>query len=527
MSLPTDLDNSALQPAIQASLWSRIEAFFFQPERPVGLALVRILLPLVLLIPTLHRIYRVREFYTLDGAPAPIWDNYGQPEFLPIPTAPVAAGMYAVLLLSLVSACVGWRTRMSLVISGVLLPYFAMVDLIGTMSKFTIVSTHVLLLMSMSSCGRTWSLDRWMARRQGFAWSEIGPAWPRRLIQFLVGVTYLGAAATKMHTPMFFSGDQLRYWMLTNVNSANPLGEYLSQFPGMILTMAYVTIVWEVLFLFIAWKGTARTVMLTMGVFFHVMTYFTLGLLVFPLVYFAIYFAWYDEQDQATWKGRWQHWFGRDFRRRLTDTDTVLPTNGGWGLPSFISWAACLVCAAALGVWIDHNSDPFGENRPEGPYTLKPITPERAAELRRNDQQIDATDKVFSLDIGSVMFNDNLVDRKHTFHHGEQANIQCSLLPPHEDLYMEAQLRNEHEQIVRRIPQIVSRENLRGHFWFEMEESLPAGSYSVVIRINGEDAGRRSLELLPDAPDAGAAPVTSTPQAPASTTNETVTSTEP
>ena len=96
-----------------------------------------------------------------------------------------------------------------------------------------------------------------------------------------MGVTYLGSAATKMHTPMFFSGDQLRFWMMTNVNSLNPVCEFLSQFPGLIVTMSYVTIVWEILFVFIAWKGTARTIMLTMGVFFHLMTYFTLGLLVF------------------------------------------------------------------------------------------------------------------------------------------------------------------------------------------------------------------------------------------------------
>ena len=112
------------------------------------------------------------------------------------------------------------------------------------------------------------------------------------------------------------------------------------------------------------------------------------------------------------------------------------------------------------------------------------------------------TDKVFALDIGSVMFNDNLVDRKQVFRHGEKAMIQCSLLPPHEDLYMEVNLRNDEEQIVRRLWQVVSRENLRGHFWFEMEESLPPGSYSVVIQINGAEAGRRTLELLPDPEEA-------------------------
>ncbi|GIT28627.1 MAG: hypothetical protein Ct9H300mP1_06730 [Planctomycetaceae bacterium] len=47
------------------------------------------------------------------------------------------------------------------------------------------------------------------------------PAWPRRLMQLLIGLIYLGAAITKIHTPTFFSGDQLRFWLMTDVNNSN------------------------------------------------------------------------------------------------------------------------------------------------------------------------------------------------------------------------------------------------------------------------------------------------------------------
>ena len=135
-----------------------------------------------------------------------------------------------------------------------------------------------MLLLSMSSCGKVWSVDRWLAVRRGQTWSETGPAWPRRLIQILIGVIYLAAAATKLHTPTFFTGDQLRFWLLTNVNMDNPFGEYLSQYPGMILVMVYVTIFWEIVFLFTCWKGVGRAINLSLGLVFHVMTIFTLGL---------------------------------------------------------------------------------------------------------------------------------------------------------------------------------------------------------------------------------------------------------
>ncbi len=480
-------------------MWTRLNNFFFAEERPVGVALVRILLPLAILFPTLHRVYRVREFYSQSGAPTPIWNNFNQPGFLPIPTAPVAAGMYAVFILALVTSCIGWRTRLSLVISAGLFAYFGMVDLISTMTKYVVISTHVLLLLSMSSCGQIWSVDRWLAMRRGNEWSDTGPAWPRRLIQILVGIVYLGAAATKVHTPTFFTGDQLRYWLLANVNMDNPFGEYLSQYPGMILVMVYTTVVWEVVFLFTCWKGVGRLINLSVGLVFHVMTIFTLGLVVFPLVYFVLYLNWYEERDHHRVVGWWQSLFGRDFRTQLSPTTVaVTPRGQGWGFPSLPAWGLCAAGAVALGVWIDHNADPWGESRPEGRYSLKPISEERVAELLRNDQQIDVTDKVFSIDVGSVKFNDNLVDRKTQFHHGDKAMIQCSLLPPHEDLFMEAHLRNEDGQIVRRLWQVVSRENLRGHFWFLMEESLVPGVYSVVVRIDGQDAGSRTLEILPD-----------------------------
>lgn len=476
-------------PLPQNSLGQRLNEFFFREERPLGMALVRILLPLVLLIPTLHRVYHVREFYSTEGTPTPIWNCYGQPNLLPIPSAPVAAGLYAILVMALITSSLGWRTRTSLAIAAILTAYFGMVDMISTMTKYTVVATHVLTLMAMSGCGRIWSVDRWLAVRRGRPWNELAEAWPRRLIQILIGIVYLGAAVTKMHTPAFFTGDQLRYWLLTNVNASNPVGEFLSQFPGIILVMAYVTIVWEVLFLFLGWKGIGRFTMLTLGVGFHVMTFFTLGLLVFPLIYFVLYLLWYEDADHARWLARWERWWGASLPQ---------PTQvafRAWRFPSVAAWAGCMLMAGAVGVWIDRNSDPFGDHRAEGRYQLVPMTEERIAQVLRNDERVEVADKIFSLDIGSVMFNDNLVDRKTLFQHGEQARVQCSLLPPHEDLFMEAHLRTESGQIVRRLWQVVPRETLRGHFWFQLDDALVPGNYSIAIRINGTEAGVRSFAL--------------------------------
>ena len=44
---------------------------------------------------------------------------------------------------------------------------------------------------------------------------------------------------------------------------------------------------------------------------------FTLGLVVFPLVYFVLYFVWYEERDHRRVMAWWQSLFGRDFRAQL------------------------------------------------------------------------------------------------------------------------------------------------------------------------------------------------------------------
>lgn len=484
-------------------LGTRIHQFLFREQRPVGLALVRILLPLVVLIPTLHRVFRVREFYSTEGSPTPIWNSYGQPDFLPIPNAPLAAGLYAVLIATLVTSSLGWRTRTSLFVAAVLNAYFGMLDTISTMTKYTVVATHVLMLLSLSGCGRIWSLDRWLAVRQGRPWNELASDWPRRLIQILVGVVYLGAAITKMHTPAFFTGDQLRFWMLTNINSANPLGEILALYPGMILVTAYITIIWEILFLFVCWRGVGRAGMLALGIGFHVMTILTLGLFVFPFIYFVVYLCWYEAEDHERWSARWQRWWGENnpTPRRVSES--------AWRFPSLLAWSACLCLFAGIGVLADRMADPFGDHRPEGRFALTPLSDERSAELFRNDERVAVVDKVFSLDIGSVLFNDNLVDRKTEFRRGEKARVQCSLLPPHEDLYLEVHLVTDEGQIMRRLWQVVARENLRGHFWFLLDESLPLGDYSIVVKINGSPAGTRSFQLLPgdDSAESSSAPV--------------------
>ena len=82
-----------------------------------------------------------------------MWENYGYPDLLPIPGPTLAVVLATLYVLSLACLSIGWRTRTSAIIATVLTADLGMLDTIGTLTKYTCIATHVLLLLSVSECG--------------------------------------------------------------------------------------------------------------------------------------------------------------------------------------------------------------------------------------------------------------------------------------------------------------------------------------------------------------------------------------
>jgi len=80
------------------SLMESTERFFFAEESPYGLALVRMCLPTVALIPMVRRFFRVRELYSADGCPQQLAELFGNGRLLPELPGPVAAALYGLML---------------------------------------------------------------------------------------------------------------------------------------------------------------------------------------------------------------------------------------------------------------------------------------------------------------------------------------------------------------------------------------------------------------------------------------------
>lgn len=495
---------------------ARLRAFFYSEEAPWGMALVRITLSLVLLVDTLPRWPHVRECCSTDGTPSPLWASYGQPDLLPVPSGALAVALYTGMIGCLVCASAGWMTRVSLIGAMLLYAWFGMLDMLGALTKYTAIATHALFLLSLSQCGAVWSVDAWLKRRRsamdpgvalpGEPQPPTSAAWPRRLLQLLIGLIYLASAVTKVNTPSFFSGDQLLFWMLTDVNCDNPIGDRLSVYPALLPLSAYATLLWEILFIVLCWRGLGRVCVLSIGVIFHFLTWGMLGLNIFPFVYLCLYFAFVEERDVARCAS-WLQRVARRFRQDGQPARTMgwLPQAPAWLGPAQSVTAFALFLAAVIvgGVEAEYRRDPFGERRAGGPLPLVPLPQEQVDRLYSTSRAVRPQDKLFALDLGSVSLGGVVADRRKAFRNGEQAIVQCSLLPPHEDMWVEFNLHDASGSIVKRHGQVAPREVFRSSHVLNFDGELAAGDYDFVLRFDGQEVARRRFSLLPDGSSGG------------------------
>ncbi|MDA0283605.1 MAG: HTTM domain-containing protein [Planctomycetota bacterium] len=488
--------------------------FFFAEEVPYGMAFVRMLLPMVLLLVMVPRWIHARELFSLDGAAAPLADNYGYFDFVPVPGGTLAVALATLLVATLVTSSLGWFTRLSLCVSLIIYTYLNLLDCLSTLTKYSAIAAHGMLILSLSNCGAVWSVDSFLKRRAAARlrgdspengspanWQRHRfPVWPRRLMQLLIGVIYLGAAFTKMHTPAFFSSDQMLHWLMTNVNNSNPVGEYLSFYPATLVVSAYVTVLWEVLFIFVAWRGWGRTIMLGLGVTFHLGTTLLLGLYIFPLVCFSLYSCYIYEEDvnrMAAFFSRLEQRGSRVMTRVRSAFESIgkaIPeVSPRQGLLVFGGVLLLLVCG---GVGFEHQLDPMGARRAEGAWPLKELDPTVVDSMLRRSERVRESDKYLSFGIGSGMLGDVLINRRDTFQHGDPILAQCTLNPPHEDMWIECNLHDADNRIIDRVGQVADRSMLRVSYAFVLPESLEPGTYYLVVRSGGQEITRRPVQLL-------------------------------
>lgn len=472
----------------------RLEDWFYAREVPYALAIVRILFPVAMLVAVLPRWYHVREIYSTDGAPAPFWMQYGNESLLPIFSPTVAVGLFTLLIFCLICISLGWKTRVCLFAACLLVPYFGLLDALGTLTKYTIFATHVFLLLGCSHCGSVWSLDALLARRSNP--DDVPPrseVWPQRLLMLLFGFIYLGASATKLQTTSFFTGEQMYYWMLGESNFNNPFGRWLALYPSLIVMSCYLTVLWEGMFLFVVWRDPWRWIMLGMGVLFHIMTYFVLGLFVFPLLFLAAYPCFLKESE-ARRLGTWAagFWPARSL------VPAAIAENSQGRLVLWRQWPAfvgLLLTTSLVGIAAEQKLDIYQKHGPQGPITLEPLAPEVVETLLRNDRHLLASDQIMGMDFGTVAVGGYIADSRNRFRPGDEVLMQLRLIQPHNDLWLEYTLRDESGQVIARDGHLAPREETRIPFQIPLAADAEPGTYQVSVRVNGKPVIQRSMTV--------------------------------
>lgn len=497
----SDLDSKP--PQTSALSWN-----LFHTEAPYGMALMRILLPLVLLESCLRRWWYVEELYSTAGVPIELTTMYGYTNFFP-PLAPFwAASVYTLLILFLVCASIGWNTRLSLIAVFVLHTGFALNDTAASLTKFTVISTHALLLLCCSQAGRIWSVDAWLARRRAAVTGQplpsiASPIWPVVMLHGVLGMMYLGASITKFHTPGFFTGEPLMYWILSNAHIRYDIGDWMSNNLALLAFGAHLTMLMESSFLLICWRRPLRYVALFLGLSFHLIAIFTLGEMIFFLTMASIYTATLRESEYRA-LGRALLWCAT--RVGLT----------GWPLPQFSLPAvrlpgartlaglqAGLMVAVSLGCgWINYSLDPLHIRHPDGPLALRQLSPEEAAALVHGNQAVRESDKILKFDVGTMLISGRLVNQRTRYRVGDTVYCEVCLNPPHEDMFVECNLCDAEGKLITRVGNISPREATYAQFHYNLSDALVPGKYYLVVRSRNQDVDWKEIELLPslDAP---------------------------
>ena len=144
-----------------------------------------------------------------------------------------------------------------------------------------------LVVLAMSPCGRSLSLDAWRRRhregqengveRGSMAHGESRFArWPLRVIQWMLALAYLSAGFHKLKSAGldWMNGHTLQWYMLEAALRYDlPLGIWVGHQLGLLVVLSWVTLVWETTFFLVLLVPALAWIYVPVGIGFHVGTW--------------------------------------------------------------------------------------------------------------------------------------------------------------------------------------------------------------------------------------------------------------
>lgn len=463
------------------TLWGSWNRFFFSETRLDSLALIRMLLCGVLLIPVASRWPHAREIYSSDGVITPLSAGFPGSTELPVLNGAAAVSLYTALVFFLVTGLIGWRTRLSLGLAAALLIYFGLLDLISTLTKYTVIASHMLAVLAFSRCGDVWSVDAWLRREPA---SGRGAIWPIRVIQLFLAILYFATAVTKVKSPEFMSGEHTVFWMQTNMNHPHTMGYWLSMRPELVVFSSYLVVLWETVFCALCWNRRTLVPLLGLGIAFHLATYSLLGLAVFPLIMLSLYPAFVPPEK---------------VRSGLMSLRVALSAKFA-GLPAArivaYSWAFPIVLGVTLvtAIEAEYHLDPMHER------SSKPALPIIATDVANarleSSGPTSPAEWVYRVDVGNRSVAGVVGGESSVFQPDATVQLQMWYHSPHPDFYVHIDVHDESDQPIMQDGTIVTREQHRSTVPFSFANHLRPGNYTFVFRDSASLIARHPFQIV-------------------------------
>ncbi|MFT7630362.1 MAG: hypothetical protein ACI87E_001368 [Mariniblastus sp.] len=295
-----------------AHAWNQ---FWFQPQSPTVLGLVRIMVGAILLYTHLVWTFRLQSFLGADGMlPAAYrdalygnsfcWSHLGWFESPSILMTVHVIGLIIVTMFML-----GLWTRWTAIASALLAISYAN-RATGALFGLDQINVFLCMYLAIGNCGDAWSLDQHLKHRGGAGQgsrSRIKTTLTRiatRLIQVHMCIVYLFAGIGKLQGDTWFSGEAI--WLALASYEYQTLDmTWLSGHLWIVAILSLLTLAGELAYPALVWPQLSRPIVLLIAIPVHLGIGLCMGMMPFALIMLVGNFAfieptWLDRKSNQT-----------------------------------------------------------------------------------------------------------------------------------------------------------------------------------------------------------------------------------